>query len=122
MIKVQGGDPDAPLPQRRRTGGRAACRRATAGSPGWTRVAVGVAAWRLGAGRARKEDAVSHTAGVRCLAKPGDYVRPGSRCSSCTPTTRAGSPRALEALEGARDDRQRAAAARVALIVDQVGV
>ena len=39
--------------------------------------AVGVAAWRLGAGRARKEDAVSHTAGVSCLAKPGDYVVAG---------------------------------------------
>ena len=36
--------------------------------------AVGVAAWRLGAGRARKEDPVSATAGVVCLAKPGDEV------------------------------------------------
>jgi len=40
-------------------------------------LAVGIAAWRLGAGRARKEDDVSHTAGVRCLAKPGDHVRRG---------------------------------------------
>ena len=39
--------------------------------------AVGVAAWRLGAGRARKEDPVSPVAGVRCLAKPGDYVEVG---------------------------------------------
>jgi thymidine phosphorylase len=53
----------------------------SAPSSGWlTRLdalAVGVAAWRLGAGRARKEDAVSHTAGVVCLAKPGDYVEAG---------------------------------------------
>jgi thymidine phosphorylase len=76
MIRVQGGDPDAPLPQARH-------RREALPAPrdGWlTRLdalAVGVAAWRLGAGRARKEDAVSHTAGVRCLAKPGDYVRQG---------------------------------------------
>jgi len=76
MIRVQGGDPDAPLPQARH-------RREVLPAPrdGWlTRLdalAVGVAAWRLGAGRARKEDAVSHTAGVRCLAKPGDYVRQG---------------------------------------------
>jgi len=38
---------------------------------------VGTAAWRLGAGRARKEDAVSAAAGVICLAKPGDAVRKG---------------------------------------------
>jgi thymidine phosphorylase len=35
---------------------------------------VGNAAWRLGAGRARKEDPVSAAAGVLCLAKPGDWV------------------------------------------------
>ena len=38
---------------------------------------VGVAAWRLGAGRERKEDPVSPTAGVVCLAKPGEYVEAG---------------------------------------------
>jgi thymidine phosphorylase len=76
MIKVQGGDPEAPLPT-------AAHRQGALLAPadGWvTRLdarAVGVAAWRLGAGRARKEDDVSYTAGVRCLAKPGDYVRRG---------------------------------------------
>jgi len=76
MIRAQGGDPDAPLPQAKH-------RREvlTAPSSGWlTRLdalAVGVAAWRLGAGRARKEDAVSHTAGVICLVKPGEYVRAG---------------------------------------------
>jgi thymidine phosphorylase len=39
--------------------------------------AVGNAAWRLGAGRARKEDPVSAAAGVLCLAKPGDWVQEG---------------------------------------------
>jgi thymidine phosphorylase len=39
--------------------------------------AVGVAAWRLGAGRARKEDPVSATAGVVCVCKPGDVVVAG---------------------------------------------
>jgi thymidine phosphorylase len=74
MIRVQGGDPDAPLP-------KANHRQLALPAPsaGWITkldaLAVGVAAWRLGAGRARKEDAVSHTAGVRCLAKPGDYVQ-----------------------------------------------
>jgi thymidine phosphorylase len=35
---------------------------------------VGLSAWRLGAGRAKKEDAVSKTAGIICLAKEGDFV------------------------------------------------
>jgi hypothetical protein len=39
--------------------------------------AVGVAAWRLGAGRARKEDPVSAAAGVVMRAKPGDRVTAG---------------------------------------------
>ena len=53
----------------------------TAAESGWLRRldarAVGVAAWRLGAGRARKEDPVSPAAGVICLAKPGDRVERG---------------------------------------------
>ena len=39
--------------------------------------AVGIAAWRLGAGRARKEDPVQAGAGVELHAKPGDIVRAG---------------------------------------------
>jgi thymidine phosphorylase len=76
MVRAQGGDPDAPLP-------RAAHVRPAVPAPadGWlTRLdalRVGTAAWRLGAGRARKEDAVSAAAGVICLAKPGDRVTRG---------------------------------------------
>ena len=75
MIRAQGGDPDAPLPQAAHTAVL------TAAETGWLRRldarAVGMAAWRLGAGRARKEDPVSAAAGVICLAKPGDRVRRG---------------------------------------------
>jgi thymidine phosphorylase len=39
--------------------------------------AIGVAAWRLGAGRARKEDPVSAAAGVLLHRRPGDRVRAG---------------------------------------------
>jgi thymidine phosphorylase len=75
MIAAQGGDPDAELP--------VATHRevVTAPAAGWLRsldaLSVGVAAWRLGAGRARKEDPVSATAGVLCLAKPGEEVSSG---------------------------------------------
>jgi thymidine phosphorylase len=36
-----------------------------------------MACWRLGAGRARKEDAVSVAAGILCLVREGDEVEPG---------------------------------------------
>jgi thymidine phosphorylase len=72
MIAAQGGDPDAPLPVAPHS------RLLAAPATGWlARLdarAVGEAAWRLGAGRARKEHPVSPAAGVLCLAKPGDWV------------------------------------------------
>jgi len=75
MITAQGGDPDAALPTAPHT------MTVTAAESGWlTRLdalAVGTAAWRLGAGRARKEDPVSAAAGIICLAKPGDQVTKG---------------------------------------------
>ncbi len=75
MVVAQGGDPDAPLPR------AAHVELVTAERPGIVRRldarAVGVAAWRLGAGRARKEDRVSATAGVVCRVKPGDEVTEG---------------------------------------------
>ncbi|HMG63114.1 MAG TPA: thymidine phosphorylase, partial [Streptosporangiaceae bacterium] len=75
MITAQGGDPDAPLPQAAHT------QLVTATEGGWLRDldarSVGLAAWRLGAGRARKEDPVSAAAGVICLVKPGERVEVG---------------------------------------------
>ncbi|MBB1252269.1 thymidine phosphorylase [Streptomyces alkaliterrae] len=75
MIAAQGGDPDAKLPVAREQ------HVVTAESTGrLTRLdayGVGVAAWRLGAGRARKEDPVQAGAGVELHAKPGDEVTAG---------------------------------------------
>jgi thymidine phosphorylase len=75
MISAQGGDPDAPLPEPNES-----CDVAAPASGVLTRLdayGVGVAAWRLGAGRARKEDPVSAAAGILCLAKPGEQVEAG---------------------------------------------
>jgi thymidine phosphorylase len=75
MVAAQGGDPDAPLPR--------AARAEVVAAPqaGWMQRldarAVGEAAWRLGAGRARKEHPVDPAAGALCLAKPGDQVERG---------------------------------------------
>jgi thymidine phosphorylase len=72
MIAAQGGDPGAPLPVATHT--RSLAAPATGFLVRLDARAVGNAAWRLGAGRARKEDPVSPAAGVLCLAKPGDWV------------------------------------------------
>jgi len=75
MIAAQGGDPDAVLPTARETSVVAAP--ADGVLVGLDAYAVGVAAWRLGAGRARKEDPVQAGAGVEMHAKPGATVRGG---------------------------------------------
>jgi thymidine phosphorylase len=75
MVAAQGGDHDAALPE---AGER---RTFDAHESGWMTAldarSVGIAAWKLGAGRARKEDPVSASAGVVCLKKPGDSVDAG---------------------------------------------
>ncbi len=75
MISAQGGDPDAPLPV-----GREQHVVAAPSSGVLTRLdamAVGLAAWRLGAGRAKLGDAVQAGAGVEWHARPGEDVTEG---------------------------------------------
>jgi thymidine phosphorylase len=75
MIRAQGGDPEAPLPTARET--QVVVAPADGVLVSMDAYAVGVAAWRLGAGRARKEDPVQAGAGVEMHAKPGSEVRAG---------------------------------------------
>ncbi|MGK5630808.1 thymidine phosphorylase [Streptomyces sp. URMC 123] len=101
MIAAQGGDPDAPLPVARER------HVVTAAASGViTRLdayAVGVAAWRLGAGRARKEDPVQAGAGVELHAKPGTTVTAGQPLMTLHTDTPEKFPYALEALTDAID-------------------
>jgi thymidine phosphorylase len=75
MIRAQGGDPDASLPVAREN----EVVRASAGGvvTAVDAYGIGLAAWRLGAGRARKEDPVSFGAGIMLRVKPGDRVSEG---------------------------------------------
>ncbi|MPV51112.1 thymidine phosphorylase [Pseudactinotalea sp. HY160] len=99
MIRGQGGDPEAPLPVATHTEEV----RATAGGvlTGLDAYAVGVAAWRLGAGRARREDAVQAGAGIELHAKPGEAVRAGQVLMTLHTDTPERFGRAVEALTGA---------------------
>ncbi|GIH74345.1 thymidine phosphorylase [Planobispora longispora] len=99
MIIAQGGDPDALLPR------AAESMEITAPASGvLTRLdayGVGLAAWRLGAGRERKEDPVSFGAGITLHAKPGDLVREGQPLMTLHADETSRFDRALAALEGA---------------------
>jgi thymidine phosphorylase len=99
MVASQGGDPDAAVPEAPEK------RIVVAPASGFvTRLharAVGVAAWRLGAGRSRKEDPVSAGAGVVCLAKPGDEVSEGEALFELHADDAARFAAAEKALEGA---------------------
>ena len=98
MIRGQGGDPDAPLPTAPETHVvPAPCDGVLVRLDAY---AVGVAAWRLGAGRARKEDRVSAAAGVELHAQPGTPVRAGAPLLTLHAEDPARFARALAALDG----------------------
>ncbi|GAA3374701.1 thymidine phosphorylase [Streptomyces sannanensis] len=101
MITAQGGDPDAALPVAREQ------HHVTAPSTGiLTRLDaydIGVAAWRLGAGRARKEDPVQAGAGIEIHAKPGEPVTAGQRLLTLHTDTPERFDYALQALTSAFD-------------------
>ncbi|GAA1653593.1 thymidine phosphorylase [Georgenia ruanii] len=98
MIAAQGGDPDAALPAARHTEDVLA--QADGVLTTLDAYAVGVASWRLGAGRARKEDPVQAVAGVELHAKPGDRVRAGQPLLTLHTDTPERFGRAREALAG----------------------
>src|SRR5699024_8746808 len=65
--------------------------------------AVGVCAWRLGAGRAVASDTVQAAAGVLLHAKPGEDVRAGQPLMTLHTDDAARIPRAVQAVENAID-------------------
>jgi thymidine phosphorylase len=79
-----------------------------------------VAAWRLGAGRARKEDPVDPAAGIICLAKPGERVERGQPILELRSNDEGRMAGALQALEGAAEIGPQPPAARP-LILERIG-
>ncbi|MGO2658689.1 thymidine phosphorylase [Mycetocola reblochoni] len=99
FVVAQGGDPDAALPEPRHTHTvRAEAAGVVAGQEA---LPFGIAAWRLGAGRARQQDPVVHAAGIDLHVKPGDAVVAGQPLYTLSADEEGRFPRALEALEGA---------------------
>jgi thymidine phosphorylase len=117
MIRAQGGDPGASLPTAQETDVITAERDGVLQS--LDALAVGEAAWRLGAGRARKEHAVQAGAGVVLHAKPGERVRAGQPLLTLHTDTPERFARAREALATAYEIGDAAPQAQP-LILDRV--
>ena len=96
MISAQGGDPDAKLPTAKEN------LTVTAQSSGtilsMDAMKVGLAAWRLGAGRSRQGEAVQAGAGIEIHAKPGEVVVAGAPLYTLHTDTPAAFARAQESL------------------------
>ena len=101
MISAQGGEVDAPLPTARET--HVVPAPATGTLTRLDALSVGLAAWRLGAGRARKEDDVQAGAGVVWHARPGDPVTEGQPLFTLHTDEPDRFSRALAALEDGYD-------------------
>ena len=98
MITEQDGDPDAPMPTSTFTHDVVATEDGVLST--LDALSVGVASWRLGAGRAVKSEPVQAAAGIELFAKPGDEVTKGQVLMTLHTDEEARIPRALESLEG----------------------
>ena len=97
MISSQGGDPDAKLPVAKENTVVRADKDGTILS--MDAMKVGMAAWRLGAGRSRQGESVQAGAGIEIHAKPGDVIKAGSPLYTLHTDVAATFARALESLE-----------------------
>ncbi len=117
MIAAQGGDPEADLPQPNTVHVVTAPRDGVLSR--LDALSVGVAAWRLGAGRARKEDPVQAAAGVLCHVKPGEAVVSGAPLLELHTDTPDAVEGALAALAGAYEITDEAPA-RTPLVLETI--
>ena len=101
MITMQGGDPDAPLPTARER--HIVNAESTGTIIEMDALKVGVAAWRLGAGRSRQGEKVQAGAGIEIHAKPGEKIRAGSPLFTLHTDEPARFELALDALVGATE-------------------
>lgn len=118
MIAAQGGDPDAQLPHASDIQVVAADRDGYVGRV--DAMAVGLAAWRLGAGRSRPGESVQAGAGVELHVRPGDRVRTGQPLMTLHTDEPERFARALAALDGGYDLVDTAPAPRATPVLERI--
>jgi thymidine phosphorylase len=120
MITSQGGDPDAKLPIAKENSVVRADKDGTILS--MDAMKVGMAAWRLGAGRSRQGESVQAGAGIEIHAKPGEVVKAGSPLYTLHTDVAATFTRALESLENSVEIGELPAGGidRLPLIVERI--
>ena len=119
MIRAQGGDPDAKLPIAKENMDVFAKTDGIISS--MDAMKVGVAAWRLGAGRSRQGESVQAGAGIEIHAKPGDQVVTGQAIYTLHTDESDRFSRALESLESSFEVSQSGVVAdRLPLIIEKI--
>jgi thymidine phosphorylase len=118
MISAQGGDPDAALPVARES--QEVLAEADGVLTQLDALAVGVASWRLGAGRERKEDAVQFGAGITLHVQQGQRVSKGQPLMTLLTDEPARFERALDALDGGISIDPKASESGKQIVLDRV--
>lgn len=118
MIALQGGNPDAPLPLAHENHKYLATQ--SGRMVGMDALKVGVAAWRLGAGRSKQGEKVQAGAGIELHAKPGDEIKTGQLLMTLHTDEPERFPRALEALEASVTIVADGEVNRLPLIVERI--
>jgi thymidine phosphorylase len=119
MIRAQGGDVDAPLPIAKEKVAVTADTDGTLSS--MDAMSVGIAAWRLGAGRSKQGEKVSFGAGIEIHAKPGAQVKKGDAIFTLHADEPARFARAQSALENSFSiSKDGSVAPRLPLIVERI--
>jgi thymidine phosphorylase len=118
MISAQGGDPDAPLAVAKES--HQVLAEADGVLTKLDALAVGIASWRLGAGRERKEDAVQFGAGITLHAQQGQRVRKGQPLMTLLTDEPVRFERALDALSGGISIDPNAVESTKQIVLDRV--
>ena len=118
MVAAQGGNPNAPMPVARES--HVVTATASGVLTQLDALAVGVASWRLGAGRERKEDAVQLGAGITLHAQQGQRVTAGQPLMTLFTDEPARFERALASLEGGITIDAAASESQKTIVLDRV--
>jgi thymidine phosphorylase len=118
MISAQGGDLFAKLPVAKES--ESVLAEADGVITKLDALAVGLASWRLGAGRARKEDPIQFGAGVELHAQLGDRVKKGEPLYTLYTDESARFERAAETISNAYSIEAAGEVSRK-LILDRIG-